>query len=342
MPISAVAAQARDAQGRAGSGSLPARAARGVCGSAIFFLVPLVAMLSLVAADRRPGARVHAHLALARATRTAVPALRPVHPLDLVRGRSRRSSRWSSSIPVAYWIAFYGGTRKNFFLLLLLLPFFVSFVIRTLAWQFILSDNGIVLGTLKSWHAAAAELPRPGDAAPRSSPASRTTTCRSWRCRCTSRWSGSTAASSRRPATSTRASRETFTRVILPLSIPGIFAGVPADVRAGGRRLRERADPRRHVEHDDRQRSSRRLYLMNFQDYPAASALSFDPDGGAAGRDLRSTRASSAPGASRSTCERASRDRAGRRPSPPTAARPPSAEAAVVDAARSCRRTRPW
>jgi spermidine/putrescine transport system permease protein len=56
------------------------------------------------------------------------------------------------AFPVAYWIAFYGGRRKNFFLLLLLLPFFVSFVIRTLAWQFILSDDGIVLGTLKDWH----------------------------------------------------------------------------------------------------------------------------------------------------------------------------------------------
>ena len=54
------------------------------------------------------------------------------------------------SFPLAYWIAFYGGRRKNFFLLMLLLPFFVSFVIRTLAWQFILSDNGIVLGTLKN------------------------------------------------------------------------------------------------------------------------------------------------------------------------------------------------
>jgi len=28
--------------------------------------------------------------------------------------------------PVAYWIAFYGGRRKNVFLLLILLPFFVS------------------------------------------------------------------------------------------------------------------------------------------------------------------------------------------------------------------------
>ena len=52
--------------------------------------------------------------------------------------------------PVAYWIAFYGGKFKNVFLFLLLLPFFISFVIRTVAWSFILSDNGIILGSLKS------------------------------------------------------------------------------------------------------------------------------------------------------------------------------------------------
>ncbi|TMK80477.1 MAG: ABC transporter permease [Actinobacteria bacterium] len=54
--------------------------------------------------------------------------------------------------PLAYWIAFHGGRHKTTFLFLLLLPFFVSFVIRTLAWQFILADDGIVFGTLKSWH----------------------------------------------------------------------------------------------------------------------------------------------------------------------------------------------
>ena len=52
--------------------------------------------------------------------------------------------------PVAYWIAFYGGRFKSVFLFLLLLPFFISFVIRTVAWSFILSDDGIILGTLKS------------------------------------------------------------------------------------------------------------------------------------------------------------------------------------------------
>lgn len=51
--------------------------------------------------------------------------------------------------PIAYWIAFYGGRRKSTFLFLILLPFFVTSVIRTVSWNFILSDSGIVLGPLK-------------------------------------------------------------------------------------------------------------------------------------------------------------------------------------------------
>ena len=51
--------------------------------------------------------------------------------------------------PVAYWISFYGGKRKNVFLLLLLVPFFVSFVLRTYQWAFLLSDQGIVVSTLR-------------------------------------------------------------------------------------------------------------------------------------------------------------------------------------------------
>ncbi|MGH3733575.1 MAG: ABC transporter permease [Acidimicrobiales bacterium] len=53
------------------------------------------------------------------------------------------------SFPIAYWIAFHGGRRKNFFLIMLLVPFFVSFIIRTLVWEFILSDNGVVLTFLR-------------------------------------------------------------------------------------------------------------------------------------------------------------------------------------------------
>lgn len=60
--------------------------------------------------------------------------------------------------PVAYWIAFYGGTRKSSLLFLLLLPFFVSFVIRTVSWDFILADGGMVVQPLKNLHLVAADF----------------------------------------------------------------------------------------------------------------------------------------------------------------------------------------
>ncbi len=56
------------------------------------------------------------------------------------------------SFPIAYWIAFRGGTRKNFFLIMLLVPFFVSYIIRTLVWEFILSTNGIFVSFLRHHH----------------------------------------------------------------------------------------------------------------------------------------------------------------------------------------------
>jgi spermidine/putrescine transport system permease protein len=56
------------------------------------------------------------------------------------------------SYPAAYWIAFHAGPRKSAYLLAVLLPFFVSFVIRTLSWGMLLSDNGPLFAPLKSAH----------------------------------------------------------------------------------------------------------------------------------------------------------------------------------------------
>ena len=51
--------------------------------------------------------------------------------------------------PMAYTIAFRGGRYKTVLLLLVIMPFFTSFIIRTISWKFILADQGFVLGTLK-------------------------------------------------------------------------------------------------------------------------------------------------------------------------------------------------
>jgi spermidine/putrescine transport system permease protein len=53
------------------------------------------------------------------------------------------------AFPVAYWIAFYAGRRRMTYLFLVLLPFFVSFVLRTISWRQILTDEGPVLKPLK-------------------------------------------------------------------------------------------------------------------------------------------------------------------------------------------------
>ena len=46
--------------------------------------------------------------------------------------------------PVAYWISRYGGRRKILLLILVMLPFWTSYLIRTYAWMIILRDNGVV------------------------------------------------------------------------------------------------------------------------------------------------------------------------------------------------------
>jgi spermidine/putrescine transport system permease protein len=54
--------------------------------------------------------------------------------------------------PLAYVIAFRGGRFKNLLLMLVIAPFFTNYLIRTLAWETILADHGIVTTTAKSLH----------------------------------------------------------------------------------------------------------------------------------------------------------------------------------------------
>ena len=53
------------------------------------------------------------------------------------------------AFPLAYFIAFKAGRWKNFMLLLIVLPFFTSYLVRTVAWQTILADNGWVVARLR-------------------------------------------------------------------------------------------------------------------------------------------------------------------------------------------------
>jgi spermidine/putrescine transport system permease protein len=54
------------------------------------------------------------------------------------------------SYPLAYAIAFRAGRWRNLLLLLVVAPFFTSFLVRTLAWKIILADNGQVVSLLRA------------------------------------------------------------------------------------------------------------------------------------------------------------------------------------------------
>jgi len=118
---------------------------------AVFFVIPLVAVLAVALETGNPDQGYTLTWHWSQLTSTISE-----YHVQFIRsfeyGAISTLIALVVSYPVAYWIAFYGGRHKSSMLLLVLLPFFVSFVIRTLTWNFILADSGFVLGTLKRWH----------------------------------------------------------------------------------------------------------------------------------------------------------------------------------------------
>jgi spermidine/putrescine transport system permease protein len=114
----------------------------------LFFAVPMVTMLSL---SLQQGDIVNGYVFTGH-WQTYVDSISNYRTQlfrSLVYGAISTIALIVIAFPVAYWIAFHGGRRKTTYLFLLLLPFFVSFVLRTISWRQILTDDGPVLGPLK-------------------------------------------------------------------------------------------------------------------------------------------------------------------------------------------------
>jgi spermidine/putrescine transport system permease protein len=117
----------------------------------IFFLIPILSMLSVstMTGDDLKGFSQTFHFA------TYSDAWDQFH-VQILRSLEYGAIATVLCImvgyPVAYWIAFRGGRYKSTLLFLLLLPFFVSFVIRTQSWEFMLDDHGMVVGLLRDLH----------------------------------------------------------------------------------------------------------------------------------------------------------------------------------------------
>ena len=58
---------------------------------------------------------------------------------------------------LAYTIAFKAGRWKNLMLVLVIAPFFTSFLVRTLSWKLLLADDGFIVNTLQFVHILGAD-----------------------------------------------------------------------------------------------------------------------------------------------------------------------------------------
>ena len=123
----------------------------GVLWLGAFFLVPLVAILivSLGTND----ATGHIDLS-APNLQNYLQAIRPEYLPAFINSLRYAALTTVLSIvigyPIAYWISRYGGRRKVLLLILVMLPFWTSYLIRTYAWMIILRDNGVLNSMLQA------------------------------------------------------------------------------------------------------------------------------------------------------------------------------------------------
>jgi spermidine/putrescine transport system permease protein len=176
------------------------------------------------------------------------------------------------SYPLAYWIAFRGGRWKNLLLLAIIAPFFVTYLIRTLAWQSILSDQGFVVQTLRDVHVLGAD----GRLLATSTAVVAGITYNFLPFMALPLYVSLEQIDERliEAAQDLYASKaKAFLRVTLPLSLPGVFAGTLLTfIPAAGDFINAQllGTPKQHMIGNVIQ--SKFLELI---DYPAAAALSF-------------------------------------------------------------------
>ncbi|UWE11906.1 ABC transporter permease [Actinacidiphila bryophytorum] len=123
----------------------------GVAWLLVFFVAPMVyqASTSVQTGSLDKGFKVTWHVA------TYWDALREYWPhflRSLLYSGIATAACLAIGYPLAYMIAFRAGRWRNVVLVLVIAPFFTSFLIRTLAWETILADQGPVVRFLNRVH----------------------------------------------------------------------------------------------------------------------------------------------------------------------------------------------
>jgi spermidine/putrescine transport system permease protein len=124
----------------------------------VFFTIPLLIVLAMSFGERGTYGGVEWNLNLENFARF----LNPEDPLYLrIFGRTLYIAAITTVVsfligyPLAFWIASQSPKRRNTLILLLMVPFWTNFLVRTYAWILILRDQGLIntiwTGTLNGW-----------------------------------------------------------------------------------------------------------------------------------------------------------------------------------------------
>jgi spermidine/putrescine transport system permease protein len=115
----------------------------------LFFLVPIyyLGRVSLLEGSDLEGFRFTWNF---QTYVDAFEAYKPQFGRSLLYAGAATALAFAIGYPLAYVIAVRGGRWRNALLLLVILPFFTTYLVRTLAWQTILDDRSVVVDVLKA------------------------------------------------------------------------------------------------------------------------------------------------------------------------------------------------
>ena len=119
----------------------------------LFFVVPTVTLIATSLYD--PAGSLQLGYQMTGHWQNYVDALRDYGPQflrSLVYALIATLACILLGFPLAYAIAFKAGRFKNLMLVAVIAPFFTSFLIRTLSWQYILGDNEPLVSLLRTLH----------------------------------------------------------------------------------------------------------------------------------------------------------------------------------------------
>ncbi len=116
-----------------------------------FFIIPIFSLASTSTMVRPEGAQIGTYVQALRFQNyvDAFVANQEQYVRSFVYAAIATLLALAIAFPLAYTIAFKAGKYRNVLLVLVVAPFFTSFLLRTVAWTQILGDDGPIVSTLK-------------------------------------------------------------------------------------------------------------------------------------------------------------------------------------------------